>query len=235
MKLRHVALVVMMLVSLLVVACAQPAPAPAPMPAPAPSPAPAPAPSPAPAPAPSPAPTQTLIPGVASDWPPPGAKPMAEIVAAAKSAGGTSGAINAGFVNLYNRYAKDSRMTVEVLGGQTNIAKNLRERTANLLQGSNTMADFMYSGRVSGEEGVKTRLRWLWGGGSAGLTIAGVHVKANSGIKTFADLKGKKVGAQTPAAPWVETNTASFRGPGSVASTTRVFLMPVEITLPRAW
>ena len=49
-------LMALVLLSALLVACAEPAPAPAPSPTPAPSPAPAPAPSPAPAPAPAPAP-----------------------------------------------------------------------------------------------------------------------------------------------------------------------------------
>ncbi|MFH0914791.1 MAG: TAXI family TRAP transporter solute-binding subunit [Chloroflexota bacterium] len=186
-----------LVLALILAACAQPAPSPTPTPTPTPAPAPKPAPSPTPSP--------SLAPAA---WPPPNAKPAAEILFAATEAGGTSHAMTAGFTNIYNRYAQGSKASVEVLGGIGNIAKNFNESKAITLQGSNSRANEMYAGKMKGLEGQKSRIRWIWGGGGPnGLTTATFHVLGDSGIKTFADLKGKRVGAETPAAPWVESMT----------------------------
>lgn len=164
----------------------------------------APAPAPTPSPTPSPSPTPTTSPTM---WPPPGAKPMSLIVSASETSGGSGYALQAGFSALYNKYAKDSKMEVEVLGAVGNIAKTMSEGNAHLAIGTNSRSNMMYTGTIDGFEGLKVRLRWLWGGGSTGLIRAGFHTLANSGIKTFLDLKGKKVGAEGPQVPWAKDIT----------------------------
>lgn len=180
-------LIAAMLALFTMLACAKPSPSPTPKPSPTATAIAAPAPKPAVSPS-----------AGQAAWPPAGAKLQKDVIAVAKLAGGTSYAMTVGFMNVYNKYTKDSHMATQILASPKATAEAFVAGKVDISQGSTSY----HLPQYDGTEGTKARLRTLWAGSTKVVSYNGFMVLADSKIKTFADLKGKRVGAEVGGSNW---------------------------------
>lgn len=204
MKKKLLILVVTIGLVLTLLACAAPAPAPTPAPAPKPTPAPAPAPAPTPAPAPAPAPTPTPAPAPAPA-PMPAYTPPKLIVWGAH---GTTSNTYASVTAMLSGITDDTSVQFRVIPGAKEV-----DRIRNLVQG---VIDFVGlspndgiwavqgTGPFADWEPIPLRMIWI-----RGPTPKAWGVRADSGIVTAADIKGKKV-TSTPAYANVQEQMDAF-------------------------
>ncbi|MFC1972004.1 TAXI family TRAP transporter solute-binding subunit [Chloroflexota bacterium] len=200
MKRTTLIIITLLIVSLLALGfgCAKPAPAPAPAPKPAPAPAPKPAPAPAPKPAPAPAPKPA---------PAPAPKPLPKILTITTPALGSADYLKATGARVAVESRSDVMLRIEGLPSAKAQLEPLRSGESEFTIQSGATAYRIANGLEDFEDWGPTPLRRAWGGKPN--TYAMV-TRGNSGFKTIADLKGKRL-PQTPASwGWSNNVTAAL-------------------------